>query len=755
MQDKKPNNQSLDDDILQCKADLRQMIKTLGRPDVNKTSSAGRQMEDLSNADRKSAEMEDIFLEAELLSDSLADVVVPDADEIPPSPKAKQPEQAPESSAVPADVKPKLTVHETDHSIDPLRQQLDSMKSQRTQLESQIRALLEKVQQANRETDSLKFQLVQEKSTRETLDKNLEAVKLELEEKTEGYHQQAERLEFLEKQMQNAIVLERAKSRLQQEVQSLTARNQQLTEDAAKLKNRLATSDQTDEHIQVLRKELADAEESLAATQQNHTQTQETLHALRQELSVQQQKEAELSAKLGEKEQALLDLTAVYEQLRQEDQRLRMETDRALSDLTSQLKESGERTGRLKDGTEQLRHEYEAFQTQASGEIQMLTDKIDILKTENDALTKAFEELKADHQMLQQAAEKLDAAQERLRTVSEELRDERSLTEKLRREQAELTAAVSRETAEKEALLGRMQAAESGQNRLKQEAEELRQTTALGDRLRDELAEAHGVIEQLKEENSRLGDVAGELETVQRNLKNMDDEFQQAHEFSQKLRGENEILTMDLSRSGQEKAELLARIQTLESSGTGLRNDVEQLRQALAENNTLREDLSQMQREIDHLQDENSSLREQLDAVESAAFDDLEPDAEEDGIPGSIDTPTASPASSFAEEADIPVFNLAEQIMEEHRRSVAGRRQRVMPTASVSGGASVESVIRQYIPTSGSSSAAETAKGSTYLWTDQSLTSFQQEILREIVRKDMEFYSHKRFTAAAYLSMTN
>jgi chromosome segregation ATPase len=653
LQDNKPNNQSLDDDILQCKADLREMFRTLIRPDSDKPKSA--------EADIKAVEADDLFLEAELsgdadTADSISDaLLLEDIEEIHTSPDPQEPEVDEKTHQLPAviSLKSEDTPKAADYSIAPYLQQLESMKSQRAQLDTHNRQLREKLQQTSRETDSLKFQLAQEQHAREKLQKDLDATALQLQEKSEEFHQQTARIAFLDEQMQNAVSIERANLRLRQEAQALSVQNQQLLAEAEQLKSRPDASHQSQELVQTLRGELQEAEQVLTNKQADLQRMQETLAALQQELSLRQQKEAELSQQLTEKEHAFSNLNASYAEMREALERFRTEKEAALSAVSGQLKESAEQNRQLRDDGEQLRHEAEAFQTQANGEIGLLTEKTALLKIENDGLSEALERLKTENQQLLQAAE--------------------------------------------------------------------------------------------------------ELETAKRHLKNSDDEFQQVHEFSQKLRAENESLTAALSQVRGEKEELHARLQAMESAESRLQEDIRQLQETAAAGDSLRHELDAAQQEIDRLQHANRSLQDQLDAIEAEEFVATELDAGDDELLEAIASPAGFREVSAAEENEIPVFNLAEQIMEEHRRSVAGRRQRVAPSAMSSQGPSLENVIRQYIPTCQTHAASPKPEipGSPYLWTDQSLTPFQQEILQEIVRKDMEFYSHRRFTHPAYSTMNN
>ena len=103
-----------------------------------------------------------------------------------------------------------------------------------------------------------------------------------------------------------------------------------------------------------------------------------------------------------------------------------------------------------------------------------------------------------------------------------------------------------------------------------------------------------------------------------------------------------------------------------------------------------------------------------------------------------------SPVEPIEAEAapQIPRYNLAEQILSDHRRSTASRRKRIEPVASKAKEGSVENVVKQYIgesATAGQTKAERTTLCHN-LWDDDSLTSFQQELLQEIIQRDISEY---------------
>jgi len=188
-----------------------------------------------------------------------------------------------------------------------------------------------------------------------------------------------------------------------------------------------------------------------------------------------------------------------------------------------------------------------------------------------------------------------------------------------------------------------------------------------------------------------------------------------------------------------------------------LKAEVEQLRDAAADNDVLQENMTEAHSRIEQLVIENESLKQKLNDLHTSAYVDELHETELE----SVFSAAASGERQHHEDdhvPDVPVFNLAEQIMEEHRRSIAGRRQRVKATTAAKRPHSIKDVIGHFIPSSSDrympSEQLQTATNH-YLWTDQSLTPFQREILREIVRKDMELGADNKLTMTNYSSMHN
>jgi chromosome segregation ATPase len=584
MQDSEKKNQSLDEDILQCKADLLEALKAMGRPAPERPIPAQTTEKELpvsapESTKEDSSDTDDIeaALDAMLLPDA--------ADEAAGQSHNPQKENITEPSEEPS-VQPQTTYREDN----------------------------------------------QQPIARNNLPQDYEHLKKELQQKNHILMQQKQRLEFLETQLQHAVILERTKSRFQQEALSLDVKNRELTEEIAALKKRKENTPENDAQVQQLQNELDSAKTSLTQQQTLLRLSQETTKTLKEELASLKQTTRNASANDIQKERQLAHIKSEHDRMRREYEQFRGQKEEELSRIAGELENLKARYRQLNDAAEQTRHEYEAFQTQANGEIHSLTESRDLLQNENKTLTADLSRLKEEHRALNQT------------------------------------------------------------------------------------------LKDLKAEWLRLNDALGSERESGRTL-------------------------------GREKDELTQRLQVFESTERRLREEIEQLRESVVSAQTIREELAAAQTEINRLNGQNQLLQEQLTDLRQAAAEAVEVESE------SVASPTdfAVEEESFEERYTIPAFNLADQIMEAHRRSIAGRRQRVQPAAIKPQARSVRDVIRQYIPAPVPEAApVETpAPAPRHQWFDQSLTPFQQEILQEIIRTDMELYSRNNLAVTQYSAMNN
>ena len=259
-------------------------------------------------------------------------------------------------------------------------------------------------------------------------------------------------------------------------------------------------------------------------------------------------------------------------------------------------------------------------------------------------------------------------------------------------------------------------------------------------------------ISGIQEEQRQTKDISEKLQSIELNFKNTHEELLEERKKSENLRQEHEREKSILSETLQEREKLLTQRQELQTTEHQLRDEITLLQEFIKEDDLISDKLIVAQGECEKLKNQNQQLQRQMNDMRQAA---LLASAEKFEMPEG----TASDAGSHIEEdSGIPVFNLAEQIMEEHRRSVANRRQRLEPVSSTSPrGKSIKRVVQQYVGSVGPVPIAADRKTSIdhHPWAGQSLTPFQQEILEEIVRKDMECYSYKNLTPTKYSSMNN
>lgn len=569
MQDDKQNNQPLEDDILQSKADIREAMNMFGH------SPSAEPVDDMPADISPKSEADDTFLEAELVG------METDIDD-----------------ALPADV-PKA----------------ESRTPQKQNQPIPIRSVPQPQPEQEKSDD------------RQTLQKNLETLKSQLRQKDKTLAQQADRLEFLEKQLQHAIVLERAKSRFQQEVQTLNEKNHQLTAQLAQLKTRPEGGQPTNTSLEPLQAKLETAESALSEQQTLLRLSQETTETLREELASYKQNADSAQSQLDRKDRSLAQLQSAHEQLRRDYERLRTGKDDELTNTSNALNELQKQYRQLEEDTEQIRHEYEAFQTQANEEIRLLTERNDALENQNASL-------------------------------SEE-------------------------------------------------------------------------VNRLKEENARISE---------------------ALTLHESAAATDKTIREELAKTQRQKDELAKRLQTAQSVETDLRSQIEQFRISTASAEAMREELAAVRHQTEELLRRNRTLEQQLEQLHNQVDE-----------PEVADELFVPPTESFEDEPApedndvVPAFNLAEQIMEEHRRSVAGRRRRVEPVAAISQSRSIRDVMQHYVSSAASDTDTDDTPANTkhHLWIDQSLTPFQQEILQEIVRNDMQRYTQNSFTMTGYASMTN
>jgi len=531
MQDNENQKQPLDDDILQCKADLREVLGALSGSGSNTPPidrSENRQSPENSSGsteeDNNKPNMAEIESELDdLLLPELSDDTFDESGNVASKPvtEAPLPKPANENPAI-------------------------SHDSPRTQ---------EKLHQ-------------------------------ELHEKNQQLGRLKQRMQFLETQLQNAVAIERAKARIEQEVTDLNAKNRELTEELVSIKRRMENTDHNDTQIQQFQNELKAAKATLTRQQAMLQQAEETTQTLRTQLVLSKQQAQDSSAKQSQNEQQLTRYKSEHDRVRRELNQLREEKNADLSKAAGQLESLQKNYRELQHNTEHIQQDYEAFQTQAADQIRGLTETRDKLKNENSTLKDERNQLWYQHQQINQSLEQIQTDRDRL---DHALSSERERIQNIRHQQQQQAEALSRAVREKEELAERLIMLESVENRLREDLEELRRSAVSDEAIRDQLAAAM-----------------------------------------------------------RERDELAVRVQTLENSERRLNDELTQLRQTEASSQAVRRELTAARDEIDRLDEQNRALiiqlqdlrsaPESMDAVHESTespieFIEAEPDPVAQGIP--------------------------------------------------------------------------------------------------------------------------
>ena len=877
MPDEKQENQPLDEDILQCKADIRDAIGA--NPGQSVTDHSAN--EHVSANDTKSED--EIFPESELTDSDLIldDILSPDSDPK-EKPAVSAPVHIPSFDSMYKGSRSKVSATNTDPTQDVVKK-TDTSAVGETSNKSNTEQSITTLKNADVESQHKRQE-------------QLQKLEKEIQEKTDTLSLQSQRLEFLEKQLQNAAVLERMKFQLQQSIKDLNNKNQQLekksqkadeenlylTNEIEKLKKQLQNINPVGDEIQQLQKELDGKAAQLEDTRKNSIQLQASLEQVRQEYQAAQtqtaaefqaltekiiflkneksslssenahlkndlddlrknsskiqslQKELEqahtvisqektqkqelentikaledslaiphaenrkLSEELAEKKDKLQQLTLKHNQLQDEYERSGNQKNSELETIRGQL-------DLLQMDIEQAHHEYEALQTQTSGEIQALTEKTTLLQNEKQNLvveiTQLKDQLADSHETDVQAQQlrnelhslELTLSHERahvrdlegtMKSLENELTDvnhgKQNLSEALTEKEQELQQQQQKieqlqneyerfrhqEDRELENLTFQLKNSKSDIHQLQTDIEQSRhkyddlqtqtskdvqELTEKTNLLQSEKQTLSDEIAYLKEEQQKAKEISEKLQCIEVDFKNVHKELINERENSENLRNEHEQVKSVLAQTQQEKEKLSSQLQGLQSTEEQLRNEIAALQKAVEGKGFSEEKLATAQDEIERLNAQNEQLQSQISDMESAEVSPQEAVK----IPEKI---ISEPTDNLTEEnSGIPVFNLAEQIMEEHRRSVSQRRQRIESDSNATHENSIKNVLEQYVHSANPVPVAEDRKSNIehHPWVGQSLSPFQQKILEEIVRKDMELYSHKYFSSTKSSSMNN
>ena len=280
---------------------------------------------------------------------------------------------------------------------------------------------------------------------------------------------------------------------------------------------------------------------------------------------------------------------------------------------------------------------------------------------------------------------------------------------------------------------------------------ETRQSQVNGEiaNLKQQLEEVSAAHQELKELRDRVDSEIPSKEQLQLEANTLRTEKDELDRELSKLRTQlkrieisNQAQIDDLEKQNrllQEQLGILQEKKTEEFQNQleVLNKRAEQDKQALKQFGETKALLQETQDKAGHLEKENAALQSQLSQLAAQA----EPSTVSTNRDAAQTEPPVEPIEAEA-QPQIPRYNLAEQILSEHRRSTASRRKRMEPVALKSKDDSVKNVVKQYVGmavTAGQTKVERTALRHN-LWDDDSLTLFQQELLQEIIQRDISEY---------------
>ena len=394
---------------------------------------------------------------------------------------------------------------------------------------------------------------------------------------------------------------------------------------------------------------------------------------------------------------------------------------------------------------ERLLNEEQQYQSETQrlhGELSTLRDQFE---HEKHALSERIEQMTQEKQHLQEAlehahSESSDAQQQESQTVhalqDQVLRlsnDAAALNEKYEQMRHEYEAYQTQSEGEIGHLNEQRQSLQQEIERLRQSNSELKCEADANKVNAEALSQAHQQIERLSAEHLKITEfheqsrsVAGENEVFQNRLNELQTQNNKLAETLSGLR--QQFDHMQTSKQTQIDA-LQKQSDHFEQQLRSVEDIQASMRQSQEESARLREDHERLRGELLGVK---SQLRTHADSENTMRID-----ADEKAPPQPVSEPIPE-----ALQPQIPAYNLAEQIMSEHRRSVGARRQRVEPSGVKVKSESIKDVVKHYVGGPAVPVNAMPGLTTSYhdLWNDDSLTSFQQELLLEITQKDILKY---------------
>ena len=723
MQDNKQENQFLDDDILRCKADLRKAFDAM----VGSVSEEAATETTVSEPkDAPVFESEIIELPDDILDDEIS------SETIPVTEPGKESNDTPPIQILSFDAIQHNTLDATEPSHeeslgDPPILEKDMIAQEDTPLEpdsKQVEAAKQKLKQTVYQAQKDELQQQVEKIL------------------SENVHLQDELQSGNRKLNQQMQTFEKEKAAFREEIQTLLSQREYTARQFEDIKSQLEQNsndrDTLLEDIRELKKELQDKSEILTGQQEQLDSANEKLLGF----SELQEANSKLQKAVDQLGMQQTEFTSEKQQLQQENQRLLADIDqlRAQTNDFQTISEQAERFRKELEKTDIILSQERAHIRQLVGTVKGLEEELAVVRDKR-----------------QELAEQLSTKEQELEQVSSEhkrLHDEyNGFRNQENREISDMTFQLEDYRDKIRNIEGQLEQVRHEYEAFQTQANgELCVLTEKNQQLYNESQTLTAEAAALKEQLQHADQQANRFQAVEIDLKNANDALSTERLSREELQQQYEHLQSTVSQMNRDKNELSACNQQHQATESLLRQEIERLEESVRSIETASNELLEAKSTIEQLREQNRVLEEQI----SETTFSLENDSEDHS---SVEEDSAFDfvGHDVAKNSDIPVFNLADQIMEEQRLAAANRRQRPEPAASAPSNNSISDVVRQYVGSANTAASEVNKRVGTehHPWTDPSLTPFQQDILQEIVRKDMAFYGQNNRGAVNYPSINN
>lgn len=645
-----------------------------------------------------------------------------------------------------------------------LKAKISELERLTTTYEDQNKNLSEQIKKAHQdklalaeEIDRLRSEhsLYQERTGREIAELNLQNEHLATERMTLKKEYDQLRQDYQTCQLQ----AEKDSERLTGQIEELQTENEALQKSLSRFKKEALAAES-------ISQELAEKTQKLEALQIQLVQTEQQLDAERRTVSALRQEIEQLKAQV-------IDSASSQETLQNELTALRSRFEQERQTLLEQHESIGRQHQQLQKDYNQIRHEYEAYQTQADTELSQMAEQIGEFRKENQRLEQTICRLNAELQAAHTDSNKLADMIQKAEFLQLELAEARQRLNEERQSKDELLQQIQHHHAAAEEAARFKETVQRELAILKEYSERQRQIMA--GRVEQTLLEKQRIengFELLRKEYADYQKQSrAESDSLQHQIECLKNDYQSLKNSSEQiLQEKNDLLTrIQEQRHRQDEliAELAAIHQEFSNAKIAFSTQIEALQkqqhQAVLHNKELQECVSTLQRQLSQAQQTADAYRRKadlFDAVQTFWQETIEEDEhsavsaplEQIEIPHREETPLIPPCSGTEpletvsketadgsdDAAPIPAFNLADQIMAEHRRSISARRQRIEPSRSTPRDESIRHVVEHYVSQPPNAAQVQSEELSAAFGTDDSLSEFQQELLKEIVQRDIE-----------------